>query len=617
MTKKLLAIFLVLIMLAAALTACNTPTGDEDIPPSEATSGESPSDTAAPVESPTEERTTSLTLKADGDAICRVVRSDKFGGNHPHVAVAKEVCHILGNVIGETSVRLYTDWSKNGEYDRDTVEVLVGITNYPESKEVFNSIRYGEYSIRVVGKKLVVAAHTDEAIQAAVKELSRYISLNADNGAITFPADLNLTGVTDERFADIPTFEGGIFDTSYLCGGGGVELILSDADTDEYKNYLKTLESAGYECVTSTAIAKNKFATYENKELTLNVGYYDYEKSARIVIEDRVEYHPFVKPEEYTAVTTSSVTMLGCAYNDTDDTFVGNGLSMVIRVEDGSFIVVDGSHSRSQARDCLLSALEELSKDYRKAGEKIRIAAWIITHPHSDHYGMFRKYYADIAKKCTVDTVIANVADISEVKKGHAAYPDNSIGEGDRSLNIVAPTKGLGAKLHTARVGETYYFAGAKLEMLFTIDAYGPKVINAINTMSMVAKMTFKDGTTLMITGDATGNGMEICAKMYSLYLESDIVQVSHHGATTWGNNNGVIMAYKIMKPSLVLYPAGDSNFKSSHTKSYNVVLFSSSYAAGGANDNFKEVFAGGYEYNAITTPIPYVEGTTYKWNLK
>ena len=54
--------------------------------------------------------------------------------------------------------------------------------------------------------------------------------------------------------------------------------------------------------------------------------------------------------------------------------------------------------------------------------------------------------------------------------------------------------------------------------------------INAINTMSMVAKMTFKDGTTLMITGDATGNGMEICAKMYSLYLESDIVQVCHHG---------------------------------------------------------------------------------------
>lgn len=616
MIKKISALIIVLIMLAAALTACNTPGNDEYIP-HESTSEQSESDTAAPVSDETEKEPTNPVFISDGEVHCRVVRSDKLAEGHAHVQAAKEICRVLSNVSGKSTVRLYTDWSKSGEYDSDTLEVLVGITNYPESKEVLNSISYGEYAVRTVGKKLVVAAHTDEAIQAAVKELSHYVSVNADNGSITFPADLNLEGVTDERFADIPTFDGGFFETTYLCGGGGIELILSDADTDEYKNYLKTLESSGFECVTSTSIAKNEFATYENNELTLNVGYYDYEKSTRIVIEDRVEYHPFVKPEEYTAVTTSSVTMLGCAYNKDDGSYVGNGLSMIIRVEDGSFIVIDGSHQRTQARDCFLSALEELSKDYRKAGEKIRIAAWIITHPHIDHYGMFRKYYADIAKKCTVETVIANVADISEVTKGNEQYPNNDLDGGDRGVNIIAPAKALGARLHTARVGETYYFAGAKLEMLFTIDAYGPKIINAINTMSMVAKMTFKDGTTLMITGDATGNGMEICSKMYGLYLKSDIVQVTHHGGGTWGNDNGVKMAYMWVKPSLVLYPAGESNFQTSRKKSYNVVLFSPSYIAGGTNDNFKEVFAGGYEYNAVTTPIPYVEGTTYKWKLK
>jgi len=619
MKKRLLTLLFVLMIIAVLLVSCNNPSIDET-PPNDSTSGESVSDTVAPMPDMTEEPadTSDLTLIANGEVLYRVVRSDKLDVTHPHVAAAKEICYLLGKVIGDpSSVRLYTDWSKDGEYDHNTVEVLVGITNYSESEEVLKSVKYGEYAVRVVDKKLVVAAHTDEAIQAAVKELSRYVSVHAYEGTITFPADLNLSGVTDESLADIPTFEGGFFETSYLCGGGGVELIISDTDTNEYNAYLKTLENAGYECVTSTVIAKNEFATYENKELTLNVGYYNYEKSARIVIEDRVEHHPFVKPEEYTAVTTSSVTMLGCAYNKSDGTLVGNGLSMVIRVEDGSFIVVDGSHQRTQARDCLLKALDELSKDYRKDGEKIRIAAWIITHPHSDHYGMFRKYYADIAKKCTVDTVIANIADISEIKKGHAAYPDNDIGESDRGASIIPAAKGLGALLHTARVGETYYFAGAKLEMLFTIDAYGPKVINAINTTSLVAKMTFKDGTSLMITGDATGNGMEICAKMYSLYLKSDIVQVTHHGAGTWGNNNGVIMAYKIMRPSLVLYPAGDTTFKNSHTKSYNVALFSPTYAKGGSNDNFKEVFVGGHEYNATTTPIPYVEGTTYKWKLK
>lgn len=621
MIKRLLTLLFVLMIIATLSVSCNNPSIDEN-PPPDSTSSDIVSDTVTLLPDVTEEpdepaEPKELTLIADGEVLCRVVRSDRIADNHTQVQAAKEICHVLSNVSGKSTVRLYTDWSKSGEYDSDTVEVLVGITNYPESKEILSSISYGEYAVRVVDKKLVVAAHTDEAIQAAVKELSRYVSLHTNKGTISFPTDLNLAGVTDEGLTTIPSFEGGVFETTYLCGGGGVELIISDTDSEEYDAYLKTINSTGYECITSTSIAKNEFATYENNELTLNVGYYDYEKRVRIVIEDRVENHPFVKPEEYTAVTTSSVTMLGCAYNKDDGSYVGNGLSMIIRVEDGSFIVVDGSHQRTQARDCFLKALEELSKDYRKAGEKIRIAAWIITHPHIDHYGMFRKYYADIAKKCTVDTVIANMADLSEIKKGHAAYPNNELGETDRGATIVKPTQGLGALLHTARVGETYYFAGAKLEMLFTIDAYGPKIINAINTTSLVAKMTFKDGTSLFITGDATGNGMEICAKMYRLYLKSDIVQVSHHGATTWGNDNGVKMAYMLAKPSLVLYPAGDSNFKNSHTKSYNVVLFSSSYAVGGTNDNFKEVFVGGYEYNAVTTPIPYVEGTTYKWKLK
>jgi hypothetical protein len=109
-------------------------------------------------------------------------------------------------------------------------------------------------------------------------------------------------------------------------------------------------------------------------------------------------------------------------------------------------------------------------------------------------------------------------------------------------------------------------------------------------------------GTTYMSTGDATGNGMEICADMYGDYMQSDIVQVCHHGGTTWGNDAGMIKAYKIINAPTVLWPRGMATYQSSKTASRNAVLYTVS--------NYKEDYVSGAVGDKIILPMPYTVGT-------
>ncbi|MBQ4159826.1 MAG: MBL fold metallo-hydrolase, partial [Clostridia bacterium] len=57
------------------------------------------------------------------------------------------------------------------------------------------------------------------------------------------------------------------------------------------------------------------------------------------------------------------------------------GMSYVIRLGDGRFIIIDGGREFTQDADRLFACLKEGSPH-----EKPWIAAWILTHPHSDHH---------------------------------------------------------------------------------------------------------------------------------------------------------------------------------------------------------------------------------------
>ena len=72
-----------------------------------------------------------------------------------------------------------------------------------------------------------------------------------------------------------------------------------------------------------------------------------------------------------------------------------------ITLEDGSFVVIDGGDATAKGKENLKNAenLYELMIAQKPQGiDDVVISAWIVTHGHSDHFGvynLFAKYYAD------------------------------------------------------------------------------------------------------------------------------------------------------------------------------------------------------------------------------
>lgn len=583
-----------------------------------------------PVEPPdtSDEVTTEAPLPESYDVIkdgkitlVRIVRPSDINSDAPEIAAAKLLRDTIDNLVEkdfgvtlsyDEKVVMEEDFLMPGQsYDPDTFEILIGQTAYDESANAFDGLGYGDYSVKMVGNKIIVAAYTQAGYTAAANKLSNVIRLAADNATKTATvnrADIAIDGVQNKRISAIPVYAGGTFGSYYKAGNSVDEIIIKKTNMSEFNTYLEKLTGDGFTCYTTNEIQSNKFATYTNADYTITAGFYNYESSARILIE------PLAKPvaleaAKYEKVTTSQITMLGLEYlNSSDKKYTSNGLSMLIRLEDGSFIVIDGGFNRASCANNLANEIRKQAKGYAKSDKDIRIAAWIITHAHGDHSGMIGKR-SDAFKSFNVENFLVNFISDTEREKAISSYlAKNSgnwgSGEGGGYSNVLSSAALLGADVRTVHVGQNYYFADAKLEVLYTIESFGPTMCNAFNTTSLIIKATIS-GTTFMITGDATGNGMQIAAKMFGDYLKSDIVQVSHHGYTTWGNDAGTIAAYRRMVPPTLLWPQGGHGYPNYTGKNYNLALTEKT-----SNPNYVETYVAGWEGDTVVIPLPYKVGS-------
>ncbi len=603
LNAKFLALLLALMMVAssAVLTSCdngNTPGSDtttpigEDTTPADATSVPSISN--------------DLIIVKDGESDARVIRSDSLSTDTVPVSCAQDIRLSVESATG-TAPKITTDWKKpTEEYDSEKVEILVGYTQYPESLEVFSELTYGKYIVKVVGNKLVVAGYSDSAIYEATRYVKKLIKENSTEGNLVIPADAFDTGVVDEELNALPGYENGTFNCTYSCGGDATLLLVKETTVDAYNAYLTKLESAGFTQYTTNEINGNYFATYNNDKYTVNLGFYDYENAARIIIEPLAKPVGLAEDNKYTAVTTPQITMLGLEYSaDTS-----NGLSMCIRLADGRFIIIDGGFQRVKHANLLVQQLQEQAKDYLQPGEKPTVAAWIITHAHGDHSGMITANAGILKSKLKVEKLIVNLLSETERNRAIELDPEDrwDSGEGSQGTMLPAVAKILGADLQHVHVGQVLYIADVKLDILYTIESFAPKLCGAFNTSSLIIKFTFDSGDTFLMTGDATGDGMQIAARMFGDYLQSDLLQIAHHGYTTHGNSAGMIQAYKLVDPATLLWPQGNTDHPNYINKDYNKVLFSKEM--GGENPNYQEKLSAGNEGDITICPIPYEVGS-------
>lgn len=602
LTTKLLALLLALLTLAtsAVLTSCDngdTPDGVDTTPVQE--------DTTPAETTPAPTVSNDLVVVKDGETEANVVRSDRLDSSAVPVTCAADIRLAVEKATGKAP-KITTDWKKPTEaYDSEKVEILVGYTEYPESLEVFSELTYGQYIVKVVGNKLVVAGYSDTAIYEATRYVKKLIKENATENGFVIPADSYDSGIVDEDLNSLPGYENGTFNCTYQCGGKATLLLVKDTDVDAYNAYLAKLEKVGFKQYTTNEINGNYFATYNSDKYTVNLGFYDYENAARIIIEPLAKPVGLKEDNVYTPVTTSQITMIGLEYNAD----AGNGQSMLVRLTDGRFIVMDGGFNRDKCANLLIQQLQEQSKDYLKAGEKPVVAAWILTHTHGDHSGMLVNKYPLLKNKIKVEKIFVNL--LSETERARAINLDPEDrwdeGEGSQALKVPAVAKSLGADVQYVHVGQVFYIADVKLDILYTIESFAPKLCNAFNTSSLTIKFTFDSGDTFLMTGDTTGNGMQIAAKMFGNYMQCELLQIAHHGYTTHGNDSGMIQAYKLVDPTTLLWPQGNTDHPSTTDRAFNKVLYSKEL--GGENPNYQEKLVAGAEGDIIICPIPYEAG--------
>ncbi len=557
------------------------------------------------------------TILSGKEAIFSIVRPQDAETGDSAVTAAVEIRKFI-NDRTSVSLKLVDDWkAADAEYDPKAFEILVGATAHAESASVMASIGYGDYAIRAVGNKIVVFSYTDVGYEEAVEKFTALLrkGISKDDGgstSLTLTAeDINIVGTVETMTASLPHYEGGKVNAVVNAGEGCYEVIIGETTESEYNTYLSALAGDGYKTHATNDIAGNLFSTLYTADYTVNAGFYKNLSEVRVIIEPFEEDTlPLARSNEK-HITSPLLTMIGLD-NKIGGEYQKNGLCLIFRLSDGSFIIVDGGHSEDAAvvANDILAAIREQSKDYAKSDSDIRIAAWIITHPHSDHYGALVKGYAQFSK-IKIERIFGNF------------WPENTFLALQNAKDTFAPGKystytqtyglaeSLGADYVVPHVGQVWHFGNTAFEFLYTIESFLPRTTPTFNTSSLIFRTVTTDDSgkeyTVMVTGDATGYTMDIIAKTYGEELRSDLVQLAHHGSITSGNNGGTQKAYELMKPSVLFWPVGMDHYETCKTYTYNHVLLE------GKNPNFAELYIAGWQGNTVTISLPYTLGTAEK----
>jgi len=183
--KNILKVLLACLLVTLMLMGC-TP-DNSDLPDDSA-------DTTTPAVSDTDPVPV-LTL-FDASTSYTVIRTDECGKQLKNIAANFRSAL---NDMTTFKVSIKTDWIRPEQTpDPDTLEILLAKTNHPESLQVLESLGFHDYAIKVVGKKLVIAAHNADTLQAALDYTLQNLIKVADDGTVTLTAEYTYqSGISD------------------------------------------------------------------------------------------------------------------------------------------------------------------------------------------------------------------------------------------------------------------------------------------------------------------------------------------------------------------------------------------------------------------------------------
>lgn len=554
--------------------------------------------TAAPAPV-TEPASTDLVLVSGGEAKVQLIRSDDANAETTaeFTRLYKKIAEVTGVYPEFTTDYIRGTHTRSAEED-GIPAILAGQTNYSASGEVIRGLSYGEGVAKVVGQQLIVAAVDQSAAIQLVDELCAYIEANGRAGELSIPADYSLTVEASEQLMGVPVVDGGIFAGRTDVGDNAYTLNIGHVTSEEYDAYRARLAESGLTQYSASEIGKNRFVTYISDAFVYNYLYTPTDEMLRVVIDKKSNTAlPPVAEPAYTKVCDTSLTQLGLEYNYDNPSnpykFTQSdwqiGMCYIFRLEDGSFIIIDGGFNQGRNAKMLWDKLKELSADYKP--NKITIAAWFLTHAHGDHYGTFKNFMETYGQHVELNYLVYNAASDAQYKSCNSSAG---------GMTAVAATYVPKAKTIIARPGQTMQLANADVEMIFS-DEFLDASVKSANSLCIHFRITVA-GQTFMFAGDSDTDATNQVVKLYGKELASDFVQVIHHGAT-----GGTVAYYQCVDPTIVLWPLGEYDYfvdtgvpgkTTRSTETYNSYIFTST--------KIREVILAGHTDRTIALPYAY-----------
>ncbi|MBE6632968.1 MAG: MBL fold metallo-hydrolase [Ruminococcaceae bacterium] len=442
-------------------------------------------------------------LVENGESRYRIVYQRK---SEEMKALALELQEMIRKTTGVTIPTV-----GDSEASMDNYEILLGDTNRKFS--IASEMHFKNYGVLFQKERRTIALTGD--LHAAMALFQKMLSAMGKKGSLELPEPI-FGRFTAEGCGDIPAFRDSLYDTLVDGDYGSYHVLYSKATAEEYEAYVKRLtEAEGYTLRDARTVNGNRFATLVNEETVLTVSYIAFRASVRISCEllSTVSLAP-VTQQAFERVTTPQLTQIN-----------GN-CSFILRLSDGRFLVVDGGLNRTENVDGLYEQLVAQNV----LGEKPVIAAWILSHAHSDHYGGFIGFADKYASKVTVENVVLSPPSYTVYSQnGEASDTTPTMKSLITKAKDVIRVKYSKAGVIIPHAGQILWFADAMVDMLYTYEDLTPSPMKVTNSSSLVYTVTIA-GQRICFLNDAHDDTSEIIYKTYGDTLKLDIVQIAHHG---------------------------------------------------------------------------------------
>jgi len=556
----------------------------------ETTPGESTTEAVTekdPLDFPEEDPDREIVFYEDGKWLFKVVRPDEMNFT---VERTLATFRYKLSTVTNVGIGISSDYLESGEaYVDDACEILYGNTGHLQSISKYSETCLGESGVYVVGNKIVICAYTETGFAKCYNHLTSILTEGYADGKVSAKvSDITKVFNVSETLSDIPRPDRLRYYWAEECQNGQYIYMFKGATEQDFIEYQDKFY--GYTKAHEKAEAGNRFATYQIGNSLVNISYSKYDNRIRTIINE--DTAPSALLSESAATSGNNELLLimhGLGWGTSSDDILNhqNGICIIFKLADGRFMVVDGGFNRQGDADDLYNLLAR----YTPAGTKPTVAAWFITHAHGDHHSTFAsKFVKSYGSRVKIENVLFNPPSVRSDKTSSNEKTGEDL--------IISVTRSIsGCNWIRPHVGDRYYIGDAVVDFYYTIDQYYPQTFTYYNTCSLMFSVTL-GGQKIMINGDAANASFREAIKMFGESLNSDIVQVAHHGYGTGvadALSTDVMQGYRYMSPSLVLWPLGNEHYDNLSKKVYNKYLV--------ALPSVKEIVVAGKDNHVFKLP--------------